>query len=180
MIGLHHFGRRAIGLPIYTLLMYFSISYLGEHYIVDVFAGILLASFVYWVVYRSGWMREPKASPALAPLEVPAASGRQAWSRQALAALALVALSEGLGQITLRLRHPLFLGPAFVQHDMVGRSDKVHLTLGRYAFVHQDYATARRELVLALEELRDPADRKQTEKLIAYMHDAVINGDDTM
>jgi hypothetical protein len=180
LIALHHFGRRAIILPVYTCLMYFSISYLGEHYIVDIFAGILLAAFVYWVVYRSEWMREPQAlgdpSPSGAPEEVP----RAAWIRQAIIALMLVGLSEGLGQITLHTRHTLILDPTFVANDMVGRSDKVHLTLGRYALSRGDYATAERELRLAIGELRDPADRKRAEALLANPRGAVLESDDSI
>jgi hypothetical protein len=184
LMALHHFGRRALALPFYTALMYFSIAYLGEHYLIDIFAGILLATFVYWVVYRSGWMREPTAAPRDEPEralreqpKVVAAFARKPWIRQAIAALVIIGLSEGIGQACLGWQRPLFFNPAFVQNDMAGRSDKVHLTLGRYALSRQDYGTAERELRLAVDELRDPYDRRRAVGLLANLRGPLPAGD---
>jgi hypothetical protein len=170
LIALHHFGRRAIALPIYTLLMLFAISYLGEHYVVDLAAGLLLAGFVYWVVYRSGFMREPGRPFVRAPGRLDA--------RNAIAALLIVAASEGVGQLSLHTRHNLFVGPKFIQDEMVGRSDKVHLALARHALVRGDIPGARRELVLAQSELRDPKDRAEAAWLLEHVDNAPLVPDD--
>jgi len=165
LIALHHFGRRAIVMPIYTVFMWFSIAYLGEHYIVDIFAGILLAAFVFWVSYRSAWFRGTwNVGEHVTEAPAPA---RATWVRQAVIALGLVAVSEGIGQLTLNTRHDLVFNPSFVAHDMVGRSDKTHLVLGHYyATAKKDYVTARREFTLALTELRDPKDRAHARELM--------------
>ena len=99
-------------------------------------------------------------------------------ARNAVLAFLLVAASEGVGQLSLHLRHNLFIGPKFIQSEMVGRSDMVHLALGRYALVRGDTATARRELTLAQSELRDPADRAEAANLLAHLENAPLIPDD--
>lgn len=178
LIALHHFGRRAVALPIYTAVMLFAISYLGEHYVVDLAAGVLLAGAVYWVVYRSGWMREPTTRLEGGALGV-ARAARRLDARNAVVALVLVAASEGVGQLSLHLRHNLFVGPDFVAREMVGRSDMVHLALGRYWLWRGDVAAARRELALAQSELRDPADRAKAAWLLEHADAAPLVSDDT-
>jgi hypothetical protein len=172
LIAVHHFGRRAVVLPLYTLLMLFAISYLGEHYVVDLFAGLLLAGFVYWVVYRSGAMKAPTLR-----LETPA-STKRLDARNAIAAFLLIAASEGVGQLSLHMRYNLFVGPDFIQREMVGRSDLVHLALGRHALLRGDKETARRELVLAQDELRSPADKAKAAELLAHLDSAQLSPDD--
>ena len=177
LIALHHFGRRAVALPLYTLLMLFAISYLGEHYVVDLLAGVLLAGFVYWIVYRSGFMSEPAPSLGAGALGA-ARRVRRLDARSAVVAFLLVAASEGVGQLSLRLRYNLFVGPRFIESEMVGRSDKVHLALARHALVRGDTATARRELTLAEAELREPADRAEAAQLLAHVDNARLIPDD--
>ncbi|HEY4183494.1 MAG TPA: phosphatase PAP2 family protein [Polyangia bacterium] len=172
LIALHHFGRRALALPFYTLLMYFAIAYMGEHYLIDIFMGVVVASSVYVVVYRSAWGRAP--SPARGDER---AASRRPWIRQAILALVIIGVAEGAGQLGQNLRRPLFFNPTFVDNDMRGRSDKVHLTLGRYALSRNDYDGAQKELRLALGELRDLADRSRTADLLTRMPHAVPDGD---
>jgi hypothetical protein len=172
LIAVHHFGRRALVLPLYTLLMLFAISYLGEHYVVDLAAGLLLAGFVYWLVYRSGVMRAPTLR-----LENPT-STKRLDARNAIAACLLVATSEGVGQLSVHLRYNLFVGPKFIQSEMVGRSDMIHLALGRHALMRGEVAEARRELTLALTELRDPSDRALAAELLAHADNPTLVPDD--
>lgn len=48
------FGRVAIGVAIYTALMWFAIVYLGHHYVVDIIGGVALAVGTYWLVIHRG------------------------------------------------------------------------------------------------------------------------------
>jgi membrane-associated phospholipid phosphatase len=50
------FGRRALPLFVYTLCVWFSIVYLGEHYVVDIIGGIVFALAAYFGEDAiSGW-----------------------------------------------------------------------------------------------------------------------------
>ncbi|HVZ74129.1 MAG TPA: phosphatase PAP2 family protein [Polyangia bacterium] len=167
-IALHHFGRRAALLPVYALVMMFAIAYLGEHYLVDIVAGVALAAAVYVVVYRTD----------LLPAPAPPKPGRAPWVRSATIAMVLVALSEAVGQVSMHYRHHLLVDPAFVRREMVGRSDHVHLALGRWALRRGDVDGGARELRLALDELRDPAERAGVEAMLAHPRDVVLVGDD--
>ena len=52
MVAVRHFGVRAAPMLVYTALVLLSITYLGEHYLVDVLAGAALAAAAFcFVVY---------------------------------------------------------------------------------------------------------------------------------
>lgn len=72
LYGLRHIGRRAWVLGIWCLAVFFSIVYLGEHYVADAVGGILLAGAAFsvteWVYARLGQPRE--AEPGLASVEL--------------------------------------------------------------------------------------------------------------
>jgi membrane-associated phospholipid phosphatase len=55
-LALFNFNKRVglFFLP-YPLLVWFSVVYLGEHYVVDVIAGIAYATLVYLAIYRFAW-----------------------------------------------------------------------------------------------------------------------------
>ena len=48
----HVFGRKALWFLPYCLALWFSIVYLGEHYVVDAVAGVIYASVAFWVGIR--------------------------------------------------------------------------------------------------------------------------------
>lgn len=101
LIALHHFGRRALWMPVYTLIVYFTIAYLGEHYLLDILAGMSLATLVYWIVYRWSGMKAPATDVApVGPATAAAPEGppRTRWVRQAVLALILIAVSEVIGE----------------------------------------------------------------------------------
>lgn len=86
------FARRAFGRAGWLMLAYaacvwFAVVYLGEHYAVDVIAGIAYATVAYWVVIHApGWFRrivDRAADPELEAGVVAADSG----NRSALGAL---------------------------------------------------------------------------------------------
>lgn len=50
LYGLRIFGRRAWPLALWCLAVCFSIVYLGEHYLIDAIAGVVVAALAYAVV----------------------------------------------------------------------------------------------------------------------------------
>jgi membrane-associated phospholipid phosphatase len=162
-IGVHLYGwRRGVWLWLYTLAMCFSIGYLAEHYLVDIILGVALAGVLYLACYR--WQ-------AIRP---PSATGRFASLRAQLLLAAVFALAaEGVGQLGVVLREGRDLvTPAFVASELTGKSDRAHIFLGLIAAKGGDGEGARREFLLALDEARDPTDRKFAEELIAHVGEA--------
>jgi hypothetical protein len=160
IIALHHFGWRAFFMPIYTFAVYLAIGYLGEHYIVDIIAGILLALAIYVLCYRVSFVSRRRAG----------ADPRWLTMRfQMLIALLLVVGSEGIGQLGESLRTPLVASRAFVARDLAGRSDRSHLFLARLALNEHDFPTADKELELSLGELKDPRDRRAAAQLLTRL-----------
>jgi hypothetical protein len=160
LIALHHFGWRAFFMPVYTLAVYLAIGYLGEHYLVDIIAGLLLAVAIYLVCYRVSFVsrRATRVDPRWLTMRF-----------EMLIALLLVVGSEGLGQLSESMRAPLVPSRAFVARDLRGRSDRAHLILARIALYAHDPATAATELELALGELKDPRDRRTASAILGRL-----------
>ena len=52
------FGRSGYLMLVYSACVWFSVVYLGEHYVVDVVGGILYASATYWAIFHAPlWLR---------------------------------------------------------------------------------------------------------------------------
>lgn len=67
LVGFRHFGWRAWPTAIYAGLVYLAVMYLGEHYLVDVVAGILVAIGCYLMAYRLSPVKAPRDSSAPFP-----------------------------------------------------------------------------------------------------------------
>ena len=160
LFALRHFGRRGLPVLAYAALVWGAVIYLGEHYLTDVMAGILLAVAVDLAVWR--WV------PAATDETAEAASDYdQQWQTPSIAiALTMVAVAYGLGQLSARWIGPLPVTRSFVERDLLGRSPVAHYLLGRIAFAHQDYVNAETELAVSLGELTDP---KQQPVIRAYL-----------
>jgi hypothetical protein len=123
------FARRAFGrvgwlMLVYTAAVWFSITYLADHYVVDIIGGVAYAAAAYWaVIHAPGWFRglvdkaadeELSADPddRRAPLRhVDRGAVGQGLVVAAMAALVLVVMANGgLGGSG----SPLFLVPWFV------------------------------------------------------------------
>jgi membrane-associated phospholipid phosphatase len=48
----YFFGRRFWPIFLYPLVLFFALVYMGEHYVVDVIAGVIYASFSFWFAKR--------------------------------------------------------------------------------------------------------------------------------
>ncbi len=53
LVARHYFGRAGWLMLLYSAVVWFSIVYLGEHYVVDAMAGVLYASLAYWLVLHA-------------------------------------------------------------------------------------------------------------------------------
>lgn len=146
LIGAEIFGGAALVLLVgYLGLVYLAIIYLGEHYLVDVLAGALLASLVFAFTRRyplSSWLRRPVSV------------------RPALLTALLIVLAEGIGQLTITWLRPFEVTPEFAARELVGRTPLAHLFLGRFAFERGDLSNARGEFEQAVAQIDNPSQQR--------------------
>ena len=154
LAAFYHFGRRGWWVAAYTGLALFGVVYLGEHYVVDVAAGVVLAAAAFALVHAP--RREPSASPR--------------WTgarRPALVAALLIVVAELVGAVTLGLDRRFAVTEPFARRELVGRTPLAHLHLGRLALQRGDLASAREELQRASLLLDSAAQRQYAAILLA-------------
>jgi membrane-associated phospholipid phosphatase len=91
LIALEVFGRRAWWTLPYTLVVACAVIYLGEHYLVDVLAGWMLAGAAWWCGRSGRPARERRPQPVLAAIAI---------------AGVLVAMAEAAGVVKTRIEPP--------------------------------------------------------------------------
>lgn len=137
MVAVRHFGRRGIPVVIYALLVFVAIGYLGEHYLVDILAGVALAAIVDHVVYRSRLsslrlrLLEPKADSSLSPLAQ---------------SVAVAALLAGICAMVANVRASIATGwspgVAFAERELVDHSRRGTEFLGLAHLVEGNHEQA--------------------------------------
>jgi tetratricopeptide (TPR) repeat protein len=154
LLALRIWGRRGLAVLAYAAVVWLTVIYLGEHFLVDVVAGVALALVVYAVVDR--WVTTfDGAAPSRA------VEPQDRWEVRPIAiALVLVAAAVGFGQLSARWVGPLPITRAFVDRELMGRSRLAHYYLGRLAFSDGDFKDAQDELTRALDDLPHPAQQK--------------------
>ena len=152
LIGVRHFGLRALPLVAYTAVIWLAVVYLGEHYLVDVLAGAALAAAVYLLVYRFD----------LAP-----APGRRrlAVSPVLLSAL-LITMAEGIGQATSLLARPWGVTRDFAARELT-RPEVRQYVRGRSAFDAGRYDDAARDFEAAFAGYGEPGQRRRAAEWMA-------------
>jgi membrane-associated phospholipid phosphatase len=158
LLALRYFGRRGLPVVAYALVVCLAVVYLGEHFLVDVVAGWVLALVVYGAVaYWEG------ASAARHSLPEP----HERWALRPIAiALLLVAAAVGVGQISAHWFGPLPITRAFVERELMGRSPLARYFLGRIAYDAGDFAEAQAEFTGALQDLPSPAQQQVIRTLL--------------
>lgn len=160
LLALRYFGRGGWLVLAYAASIWLAVLYLGEHYLLDVLAGLLLSVAVFAAVCRWGAAADGADSIAtptgLRAIFVQPAAQTHIAARPLLTALAIAALAFGVGNLGASWIGPLPITTAFVQRELVGRSQLDHYLLGRLALDQGDYATAKRELTRALDDLTAP------------------------
>jgi hypothetical protein len=162
LIGLRTFGVKAVAMVVYTLLVFTAIAYLGEHYFVDILAGVLLALAAFAVVYRGGF-------------SLPRSFLGNKQLRPVLLALLVLTVATGLGQLTMRYGGPWVVSARFVQQELLGRNPTAHYYLGAIAYRNGDFASAQPELEIALKQPMPPERESKAARLL--VESAFRNGD---
>lgn len=166
LVALHYVGRRGIVVALYAFGVAVAVVYLGEHYVVDVVAGVLLALAVYAGVRRWG---APAAS--LGTLPDNREDERLSPQRVAVSVL-LVSIAFASGQLFNAWLGPLPMTTAFVERELVGRSPVANYMLGRIAHESGDMPRARVLLTRALGDLPGAAEQKVIRSFLAQLGDA--------
>ncbi len=172
LICFRHFGRWGWVMLAYAAAVTFGITYLGEHYVVDVLAGVALAVAAYLVAYR--WRRldpwlEREGRTAAAP------AGPGSLVRPLAVAGPLLGLALLLGLAAQRTAGRFVPGEAFIARELAGRSPMVGFYRGLLAHRHRDYRRAQPLFVAALGTMRDSSRRALALTLLG--ESAYHNGD---
>ncbi len=166
MIALHHFGRRGWPVPLYAGLVFLSITGLGEHYLVDVLAGVALAAVCYAAAYRSSLPRRLGIVEPAAPRpggELPVFRDPALRMRVLIMALLLI-LAETSGLWARKYHWRYEPTTAFIERELEGRSPQANFHRGRLAFRQGDYPSAQAAMAQAVNELTRPGDAR-----VAYL-----------
>jgi hypothetical protein len=139
LIAVRLFGIWGFAVGAYTLVVYFAIGWLGQHYVVDILAGAALAAVAVAVAWRL-------------PERPPAAPERR-MAHPVLVAALLMVLAQGIGHVTAQIGRPLMVTREFAERELLGRTPLAHVYLGSHASRAGDWAEARRHFELASAEL---------------------------
>jgi hypothetical protein len=156
LVAISQFGWWALPMAVYTVLALFGILYLGEHYLVDALAGILLAAAAFAAAYVP-W-RAPVARPRWL-----------AHARSAMVAVALIIVAEVAGALSFRLVRPFEVDDAFAARELNGRTPAAHLYLGRLALHEGDVGRARDEFTRAATMSESEDQRRHAVLLLAQL-----------
>ncbi|MEE9385640.1 MAG: phosphatase PAP2 family protein [Nannocystaceae bacterium] len=177
LVALRCWRLRAAPILLYFGAMLFSLTYGGEHYVVDELAGVLLATVVYVLVYIVGVRGRVAAlmsaqargdSIVMRLLDTPI-------KRKLALTAAILVFAEIIGQLSLTQTRPWRPNAAFVEREMMGRSQLAHLFLGKEALSEGDYTAAQREFDLARTDARTEARRRTA---VVYLAQAAFNNRD--
>lgn len=140
VVAFIYFGRRSWPIFLYPLLVFSSILYLGEHYLVDVLAGLLLAGVVIAVVCRPSAVRadfeDVEIHPRALPWRVPLDPTRV--SRAVRRSLLVTAVAAVVGFATIWIGSPWVPGPGFVERELQDHPETAARVLAEYAAYHSD------------------------------------------
>ncbi len=156
MIALHSFRLRGWPMALYTSLVFLAVTCLGEHYLVDVLAGVALAAACYVVAYRfdavAGRLGATSPPPEPTGGEPPVWQDAALRTRVLLMALLLI-LGEAAGLWARNSHWPYAPDFAFVERELNGRSPLADFYRGRRAFKEGDFVLAQQALSRGLPRL---------------------------
>ena len=173
LLCFRHFGRWGWLMLAYLATVVFTIVYLGEHYLVDVLAGVVFALLGYGAVY--GW---PRVTPLLDRMgrtaAGPAGSGALFWP--VTAAAALLGMSVLLGLASHRVGLGRWYPPeAFIVRELDGRTPMADYFRAVNAQRRRDHQVAQPLLARVLPSIRDSVGRVRANLELA--ESAFHNGD---
>ncbi len=138
-IAVKHFRLKGLPVVLYALLVILSITYFGEHYLVDVIAGVALSAFVYWIIYHSriGRWRPKNLSNRWATSMAPE------WQRLILAGVLLVmTVAIAHSKSELESESSWYPSKSFVESELVPNSPDGQLYLGTRLYMDHDFPGA--------------------------------------
>jgi membrane-associated phospholipid phosphatase len=155
LMSLRIWGRRGLIFVAYFAAMIFALVYGGEHYILDVAAGVILAVVAYFLVTKP-----------LIPAHITA---RLQWGirGQVIAAVILLIMAESMSQVSSRNYSLWEPNKAFARSELVGHSPKAYLILGGFAFNEEEYKDAQGHFLQARKDLQHSDSLPTAEKFLA-------------
>jgi membrane-associated phospholipid phosphatase len=141
LIAAHHLRWRAWPFFAYGLCMLFSIMYLGEHYVVDVLAGMALAFFCFSLFYPIGNRFASDRIQALRKMWGEAPPSRS-LVRPALLALSLFVVAEGGEKLANEWYTDLWMHESFVERELADLPAAPDLFLAHAAYRRRDHRLA--------------------------------------
>ncbi len=119
LVAVREFRWRAAPIVIYTALVLFGITYMGEHYLLDVMAGVLLAVAVYVVVF---YRLQPRTRDQLAAKSKASLSPFEVLKQRVALAAAIFVMTFFIARASTDLQTGWAPTESFIKSDIVGHS----------------------------------------------------------
>jgi len=167
------FGKWGLLMLGYFATVVFAIVYLGEHYVVDVLAGVVLALVGYLVAFE--WQRVKSRLDQAGQIAAgPVAPG--ALVRPLVLTAILLTLAVGLGGVAAGRTTGGFLpDQGFIARELDGKSPVADYFRAVLAHSERDFRTAQPLLARAIPDIRDSTMRRRAQ--IQLAESAFHNGD---
>lgn len=162
MLGLRLFGRKAFWMPFYAIGIFLSVVYLGEHYVIDGIAAVLLTLIVYLVVYYFPFSFFHRTTSSLflrRPLVLP---------------LFMIAIAQCVGYLTIHWRQNWNISRSFIQRELK-QSDLSDYYSAVEAYSRNDLAAAERFYASAMNSQSDNEFRSKAGN--SFVNIALSRGD---
>jgi hypothetical protein len=173
LVCFRHFGRRGLVMGAYTLAVFFAIVCLGEHYVVDVLAGVALAVFAYFLAYRR------RAAVGRAPASDTRADA-SSLTGPLLGCTFLIVLAQVTGGIARMLQDRELnqaeraaravdgdpVSEDFVVRELDGKSPMTNYFRGLHAFQAGDFPRAQVRFATSVSEVPDPEMQVRANRLL--------------
>ena len=161
LICAREFGRASWPVALYMLLACFGIVYMGEHYLIDVIAGALLALLAFTVCYRVGPLTRWLGARADQAERVPAAPGVAGLRRPLLFGALLLVLAQGTSVLASSLQTRDLPTADFIRRELDGKSPMASYYRGLRAYYAGDCATVEPAMLRAASEVPDAEKRER-------------------
>jgi Ca2+/Na+ antiporter len=146
---------------LYTFFVFFAIIYLGEHYIIDVLAGMLLAYLVYFLVYHTSLLS--KAEKTAHEIHPP---DSQILLKKFTSIMVIIILCLSAGLLTEKLKKTFFVNPYFIEKEIKERRT-ARSFFYKYAFHYSKYRDEVKQISRAINLGKHSEGIRQNDILIA-------------
>lgn len=126
----------------YTILLFFVVIYLGDHYLVDVLAGIILALGVFSFVYHKPQLKffQFKYLHMIKDkLNIKMRFKSKTLLEMITAAMFIVLISCSIGLLSNSIRKPLIVSPAFIEKELGDNNQIAGKFLFNYAYNYSKF-----------------------------------------